>query len=117
MESLTLGVRRILAELDDSVPLANVQTMERVVAKSPSVARASFTLFLPGIAGGMALLLSAVGLYGVISVIVGQRRGELGIRLALGARAAQVAGMVVLQSLRITALAPNWLPPRSNSRP
>ncbi|MCP3097875.1 ABC transporter permease [Myxococcus sp. K15C18031901] len=103
-ESLTPEVRRILAEMDAAVPLANVQTMERVVAKSPSVARASFTLFLLGIAGGMALLLSAVGLYGVISFIVGQRRGELGIRLALGARAAQVAGMVVLQSLRFTGL-------------
>jgi hypothetical protein len=103
-ESLMPEVRRILAEMDGTVPLANAQTMERVVAKSPSVARASFTLFLLGIAGGMALLLSAVGLYGVIAFIVGQRRGEMGIRLALGARAAQVAGMVVLQSLRFTTL-------------
>lgn len=103
-ELLTPDIRRILAELDDTVPMANVETMERVVAKSPSVARASFTLFLLGISGGMALLLSAVGLYGVIAFIVGQRRGELGIRLALGARAAQVAGMVVLQSLRFTGL-------------
>ncbi|QSQ21409.1 ABC transporter permease [Pyxidicoccus parkwayensis] len=103
-ESLTPDVRRILSELDATVPLANVQTMERAVAKSPSVARATFTLFLLGIAGSMALLLSAVGLYGVIAFIVGQRRGEMGIRMALGARAAQVAGMVVLQSLRFTTL-------------
>ncbi|WP_408891312.1 ADOP family duplicated permease [Myxococcus faecalis] len=103
-ESLTPEIRRILAQMDGTVPLANAQTMDRVLAKSPSVARASFTLFLLGIAGGMALLLSAVGLYGVIAFIVGQRRGEMGIRLALGARAAQVAGMVVLQSLRFTGL-------------
>lgn len=103
-EALSPEVRRIVAELDASVSLANVESLERVVAKSPSVARASFTLFLLGIAGGMALLLSAVGLYGVIAFIVGQRRGEMGIRLALGARAAQVAGLVVFQSLRFTAL-------------
>ncbi len=76
-EPLIPEVRRILAELDTTVPLANAQTMERVVAKSPSVARASLTLLLLGIAGGMALLLSVVGLYGVISYIVGQRRGEM----------------------------------------
>ncbi|MCP3141579.1 ABC transporter permease [Pyxidicoccus xibeiensis] len=103
-ESLAPAVRDIMKELDPSVPLANVETLERVVAKSPSVARASFTLFLLGIAGGMALLLSVVGLYGVISFIVGQRRGELGIRMALGARAAQVAGLVVFQALRFAAL-------------
>ncbi|MCE9669927.1 ABC transporter permease [Myxococcus stipitatus] len=103
-ESLTPEVRRILKELDATVPLAHARTMERVVSRSPSVARASFTLFLLGLAGGMALLLSAVGLYGVIAFIVGQRRGEMGIRLALGARASQVTGMVVLQSLRVTGL-------------
>ncbi|QSQ12200.1 ABC transporter permease [Myxococcus landrumensis] len=103
-ERLAPVVRSIMKELDATVPVANLETLDRVVRQSPSVARATFSLLLLGIAGGMALLLSAVGLYGVISFIVGQRRGEIGIRVALGARASQVAGMVVLQVLRFAGL-------------
>ena len=58
-------------------------------------------MMLLAIAAAMALLLSAVGIYGVVSYVVGQRRGEIGIRMALGARAASVSRMVIVQSLRI----------------
>jgi predicted permease len=97
--SLTASVRRVLAELDPQVPLANATTMERVVARSMS--RVSFIMLLLGVASAIAMLLSAVGIYGVISYIVGQRRGEIGVRMALGAPATQVAAMIVRQSLRL----------------
>lgn len=100
--SLVPAIRRVVAELDPSVPVANARTMTEVVAKS--MARLSFTMLLLGVAGGMALVLSAVGLYGVISYIVGERKGEIGVRMALGARAGEVGGMIMLQSVRLAAM-------------
>ena len=76
--------------------------METVI--SQSMAKTTFAMILLGIAGGMALVLSAVGIYGVISYTVDQRRAEIGVRMALGARGAQVGRMVVSQSLRVAAL-------------
>ena len=99
---LAPAIRRVVAELDREVPVANVRTLEGLVARS--MARVSFTLMLLGTAAAMALLLSAVGIYGVVSYIVGQRRAEIGVRMALGARIAQVGRMVVMQSLRLAAL-------------
>ena len=80
-------------------PTANATLMDTLVAKS--MARRTFTMMLLGIAAAMALLLSVVGLYGVLSYVVGQRRGEIAIRMALGAQVAQVSRMVVGQSLRL----------------
>ena len=92
-------VRRTLAGLDTDIPLANVRTMDDVVAKS--MARTSLTMLLLAIAGGMALVLAAVGLYGVISYIVGKRTREIGIRVALGAQVAQVIRGVTVESLKL----------------
>ncbi len=72
--------------------------MRQVV--SHSMARTTFTLLLLALAGGMALVLAAVGIYGVIAYLVARRRGEMGVRIALGASAASVRRLVVLQSLR-----------------
>ncbi|MDQ6831200.1 MAG: ABC transporter permease, partial [Gemmatimonadota bacterium] len=100
-ELLTPSLRRIVSELDPNVPLGEVRTMETVVARS--MTRLSFTMMLLGVAASMAMVLSAIGIYGVISYIVGRRRGEIGIRVALGARAGQVGAMVVAQSVKLAA--------------
>ena len=78
------------------------QTMETIVEQS--TAKTTFAMLLLAIAGGMALVLSAVGIYGVISYTVNQRRAEIGVRMALGAQASQVGRMVVAQSLRVAAV-------------
>lgn len=100
--ALVPAIRRMLAAIDPSVPIANARTMSYVVAKS--MARLSFTMLLLGVAGAMALVLSAIGLYGVISYIVGERRGEIGVRMALGARAGEVGGMIMLQSVKLAGV-------------
>jgi predicted permease len=99
--SLAPAVRRIVTAIDREVPVANVQTMQTIVERS--TARTTFAMLLLAVAGGMALVLSAVGIYGVISYTVTQRRPEIGVRMALGAQAAQVGRMVVAQSLRVAA--------------
>ncbi|HUX32384.1 MAG TPA: ABC transporter permease [Gemmatimonadaceae bacterium] len=93
------AVRRVVTELDPGVPLANAADMTTIVGRSMS--QLTFTMTLLGIAGLTALLLAAVGLYGVISYIVARRTNELGVRLALGAQPAQVRGLVVRDALRL----------------
>jgi len=100
--ALGSAVRRIVREMDPRVPVADVRSMSAIVAKS--MARSSFTMLLLAIAASIALTLSAIGIYGVISYTVAQRRSEIGIRMALGARMAQVRGIVVGQSVRLVAL-------------
>jgi putative ABC transport system permease protein len=101
-EALTAAIRQTLLAIDPGVPLTNVETMERVVAGS--IARRSFTMLLLVVAASMALLLSLVGIFGVISYVVSQRRPEIGIRIALGARASQVSRLIVGQAVRLAAI-------------
>jgi predicted permease len=92
-QSLLLDVQRAVWSLNASLPLGNVRTLEEIYDKS--LARTSFTLVMLGIAGMMALLIGLVGIYGVISYSVSQRRREIGIRLALGARRRELTRMFV----------------------
>jgi predicted permease len=96
------GTQAFLNELHQAVwsvnsnlPLASVRTMQEVYDKS--VARTSFTLVMLGIAGAMAMALGMIGIYGVISYTVSQRRREVGIRLALGAQRGDVMQMLLRQ--------------------
>lgn len=100
--SVVSSIRRTVADLDPLVSVDDVRTMTSVVAHS--LARVSFILALLGIAAVIALALSAVGTYGVIAYLVAQRRSEIGLRMALGARAAQVTNMVLGHSLRLAAI-------------
>jgi putative ABC transport system permease protein len=100
--SLTSTVTRIVQEIEPQAAVANVATEETLLAKS--MARQSFTMVLLLVSAGSAMLLSAVGIYGVITYIVTQRRGEIGVRIALGARGAQVTSLVLRQSLALAAV-------------
>jgi putative ABC transport system permease protein len=99
---LTGAVRGAIRGLDRDLPVFNVKVMEQLVADS--MAQRRFALTLLGLFAGVALLLAAVGLYGVLSYSVRQRSHEIGIRLALGARAADVVRMVVRQGMMMAAI-------------
>jgi predicted permease len=101
-ESFLNDVRQAVWSVNSNLPLASVRTMQDVYDKS--VARTSFTLVMLGIAGAMALALGIIGIYGVISYTVSQRKREIGIRLALGAQSGDVVGMVLRQGAKLALL-------------
>jgi len=99
-ESLMSEVRRAVWSVDPNLPLADVHTLDYFYRTS--MARTSFTLVMLALAGGMALLLGLVGLYGVIAYSVSQRRREIGIRGALGAQQRELTGMFVRHAMLLT---------------
>jgi putative ABC transport system permease protein len=100
--ALAAPVRRVIAELEPTAAVGAVRTMEEVVARS--TARTTFVMVLLGLAAALSLILGVVGLYGVVAFVVEQRRGEIGIRMALGARAAEVHRLVVGQAARLAGI-------------
>ena len=98
-ESFLNEVRAAVWAVNAELPLASVRTMQEVYDKS--VARTSFTLVMLGIAGAMALALGVVGIYGVMSYTVSQRKPEIGIRLALGAQHRDVLRMILRQGMKL----------------
>jgi predicted permease len=101
-EAFLNEVRQTAWSVDPNVPLANVHTLGYFYTRS--MARTSFTLVMLGVAGGMALLLGIVGIYGVIAYSVSQRTREIGIRMALGAQRQTLTGMFVRQGLLLTGI-------------
>ena len=100
--SFVQEVSRAVWAVNPNLPLAGVRTLEEVYDKS--LARTSFALVMLSIAGGMALLLGVAGIYGVISYGVSQRRKEIGIRVALGARPGEVTRLFVAHGLKLAAV-------------
>ena len=97
--SIVPALQTAIRDVDPSIPLADVDAMETIVDRS--MAQLSFAMVLLAIAASTALLLAAIGLYGVISYLVNRRTGEIGIRMALGAEPRQVARLVVSGSVKL----------------
>jgi len=98
-EFIAPDIRAIVHEIAPEAPMYRVYTMAGLARRS--MVDVSFTMLTLGVASGLALILGAVGLYGVLSYVVAERTREIGVRMALGARAGQVKRMVVSQGARV----------------
>jgi putative ABC transport system permease protein len=100
--ALSGTVERVVREVDAAVPVVRLRDMESVFAES--IRRPRLLAQLLGAFGGLALLLAAIGTYGVLSHMVTERRREIGIRIALGAARSRVLAQIMKQGLQVTAM-------------
>lgn len=96
--SFALPIQKIIADIDPNLAVSDVLTMDQILGRN--TLDAGFEAALLVVFAAVSLLLAAVGLFGVLSYLVGQRQGEIGIRLALGAQRNQVLRLMLLEGLR-----------------
>jgi putative ABC transport system permease protein len=95
-------IRRLVAELNPNVPVSEIRTMESVISSSSSQTRSMMWLFVTFAAA--AVLLAAIGIYGVVSFLTAQRIYEMGVRIALGATRFHLFALVLKLSLRLALI-------------
>jgi putative ABC transport system permease protein len=95
-------IEREFTSAGGQLPVAKVQSMEQVVASS--IAQQNFNMLLLGIFGGIALVLAAIGIYGLMSYSVEQSAHDIGVRMALGAARGDILSMIVSSGMKLAAV-------------